>query len=50
MILELNFIKEANYHFDIKKAKGLLRNLMIRTSTSGDLMVLIQFFYEDQEK
>ena len=23
---------------------------MIRTSTTGDLMVLIQFFYEDQEK
>ena len=30
--------------FDIKNQKGLLRNLMIRTSNSGELMVLVQFF------
>lgn len=36
--------------FNLKKQEGLLRTLMIRTSTTGDLMVLIQFFYEDKEK
>tara|TARA_B100000965_G_scaffold45710_2_gene33616 strand:- start:374 stop:1786 length:1413 start_codon:yes stop_codon:yes gene_type:complete len=36
--------------FDIKNQKGLLRNLMIRTSNSGELMVLIQFFYDDKDK
>ena len=43
-------LKNKLSFFDIKKQEGLLRNLMIRTSTTGDLMVLIQFFYEDQEK
>ena len=43
-------LKNRLSFFDIKKQEGLLRNLMIRTSTTGDLMVLIQFFYEDQEK
>lgn len=33
--------------FDIRKQEGLLRNLIIRTSTTGDLMVIVQFFYED---
>ena len=43
-------LKNKYSFFDIKKQEGFLRNLMIRTSTTGDLMVLIQFFYEDQEK
>ena len=34
--------------FDLKKQEGLLRNLIIRTSTTGDLMVILQVFYEDQ--
>lgn len=36
--------------FDIKNQKGLLRNLMIRTSNSGELMVLVQFFYNDKNE
>ncbi|HZH69851.1 MAG TPA: 23S rRNA (uracil(1939)-C(5))-methyltransferase RlmD [Flavobacteriaceae bacterium] len=36
--------------FDIKKQEGLLRTLMIRTTSTGELMVLVQFFYEDKEK
>ena len=36
-------------YFDIKNQKGLLRNLMIRTTTSNDLMVLIQFFEADMK-
>ena len=36
--------------FDIRKQEGLLRNLIIRTSSTGELMVLVAFFYEDKEK
>ena len=36
-------------YFDIQNHTGLLRNLMIRTSSTNDLMVLIQF-YEDDKK
>lgn len=36
--------------FNTRNQKGLLRTMMIRTSTTGDLMVLIQFFKEDTKK
>ncbi|MAN59897.1 MAG: 23S rRNA (uracil(1939)-C(5))-methyltransferase RlmD [Flavobacteriaceae bacterium] len=40
--------KELNLSFfNPRKQEGLLRTLMIRTSTTGDLMVLVQFFYDD---
>lgn len=35
--------------FDPRKQEGLLRTLMIRTSSTGQTMVLVQFFKEDQE-
>ncbi|MEP1034777.1 23S rRNA (uracil(1939)-C(5))-methyltransferase RlmD [Ekhidna sp.] len=35
--------------YDVKKQVGLLRNLIIRTTTTGDLMVILQVFYRDQE-
>ncbi len=34
--------------FDIHNQVGFLRNLIIRTATTGDLMVIVQFFYEDK--
>ena len=34
-------------YFDIRNQQGLLRNLMIRTSSTNDLMVLMQFFEDD---
>ncbi|TAG53771.1 MAG: 23S rRNA (uracil(1939)-C(5))-methyltransferase RlmD [Cytophagales bacterium] len=34
--------------FDIKNANGLLRNLIIRTTSTGELMVIVQFFYDDE--
>lgn len=34
--------------FDLKSQEGLLRNLIIRTSTTGDLMVIVQFFQADE--
>nr|WP_321222662.1 23S rRNA (uracil(1939)-C(5))-methyltransferase RlmD [uncultured Psychroserpens sp.] len=36
--------------FNTRNQTGLLRTMMIRTSTTGDLMVMIQFFKEDKEK
>jgi len=33
--------------FNLREQSGLLRTLMIRTSSTGEVMVLIQFFYED---
>ncbi len=35
--------------FNARDKKGLLRTLMIRTSSTGELMVLVQFFYEDKQ-
>ncbi|SLJ95134.1 23S rRNA (uracil1939-C5)-methyltransferase [Salegentibacter salarius] len=50
-----NFVKEYATDndlsfFNARKQEGLLRTLMIRTSSTGELMVLIQFFHEDKEK
>ncbi len=36
--------------FDPRAQEGLLRTLMIRTSSTQQLMVLIQFYYEDKAK
>lgn len=50
-----NFIKAfAQKHqisfFDPKVQQGMLRTLMIRISSIGEIMVLIQFFHEDKPK
>ncbi|APD07979.1 23S rRNA (uracil(1939)-C(5))-methyltransferase [Flavobacteriaceae bacterium UJ101] len=36
--------------FDLYNQEGFLRTLMIRTSSTGELMVLIQFFKENKEQ
>lgn len=36
--------------FNTRKQEGFLRTLMIRTSSTGDVMVLLQFFKEDEAK
>ncbi|HLN95171.1 MAG TPA: 23S rRNA (uracil(1939)-C(5))-methyltransferase RlmD [Flavobacterium sp.] len=36
--------------FDPRHHGGLLRTLMIRTASTGEVMVLIQFYQEDREK
>ena len=36
-------------YFDIRNQNGLLRNLIIRTSSTNDLMVLVQFFEDDKK-
>ena len=45
------FCLENDYSFfDLRKQDGLMRTLMIRTSSTGELMVIVVFFYEDKEK
>jgi 23S rRNA (uracil1939-C5)-methyltransferase len=49
-----NFIKQyADYNnlkfFDRRIQSGLLRNIIIRTSTTGDLMLIVCFFSEQKE-
>jgi len=43
-------IKNELEFFNTRNQTGLLRTLMIRTSTTRDLMVLVQFFKEDNLK
>jgi len=37
-------------YFDIRKQTGFLRNLIIRTASTGELMVVVVFYHEDKEK
>ena len=44
------FADENNLtYFDIRNQEGLLRNLMVRTSSTNDLMVLVQFYENDKK-
>lgn len=44
------FSEENNLSFfDLKAQEGLTRNLIIRTSGTGGLMVIVQFFHDDKE-
>lgn len=50
-----NFIREYAFEngltfFDIKNHEGFLRNLIIRTSTTGDLMVILAVYHEDTQE
>lgn len=36
--------------FDLREQKGFLRNLIIRNTSSGEVMVIMVFFYEDSRK
>ncbi|MCC9167841.1 23S rRNA (uracil(1939)-C(5))-methyltransferase RlmD [Pontibacter sp. XAAS-A31] len=35
--------------YDVMKQEGLLRNLIVRTANTGELMVILQVKYDDQE-
>ncbi len=37
-------------YFDIKEQKGFLRTLIIRTTFTGELMIILTFYHEDIEK
>jgi 23S rRNA (uracil1939-C5)-methyltransferase len=36
--------------YDLKNKAGFLRNLIIRTTSTGEIMVIVNFFREEQEK
>ena len=36
--------------FDLRNQEGLMRTLIVRTSSTGELMVIVVFFHEDIEK
>lgn len=45
------FARENNLtFFDIRNQKGFLRTLIIRTSSTGQTMVILTLFHEDREK
>jgi len=45
------FAEENNYtFFDLKIQEGLLRTLIIRTASTGDVMVLVVFYDDDKNK
>lgn len=48
-IKEYAFANDLSF-FDIRAQEGFLRTLIIRTSTTGDLMVIVVFYHEDIEK
>lgn len=50
-----NFVREYALEkgltfFDIKEQKGLLRNLIIRTSTTGEVMVIVSFYDNNSDQ
>ncbi len=42
-------LKNNLQFFDLRKQNGFLRTLIIRTSLTDELMVIVVFFYEDEE-
>lgn len=34
--------------FDLRKQEGFLRTMMVRTTSTGELMLIVVFFYEDE--
>jgi len=43
-------IKEGYSFYDLKGHSGVLRNLIVRTSSTGEVMVIVVFAYADQEQ
>ncbi|WP_280743748.1 MULTISPECIES: 23S rRNA (uracil(1939)-C(5))-methyltransferase RlmD [unclassified Parabacteroides] len=44
------FSHEGYPFFDLRNQEGFMRTLIIRTSSTGELMVIVVFFYEDEDK
>ncbi len=46
-----DYCNEKGYtFFDLKNRGGLMRNLIIRTSSTGEVMLIVVFYEEDEEK
>lgn len=43
-------VKNQLEFFDIREHKGFLRTLIIRTSSKGEVMVILTFYHEDEKK
>jgi 23S rRNA (uracil1939-C5)-methyltransferase len=43
-------LKNQYSFFDLRNQNGLLRNIIIRTSTTGELMLIVVFFEDDKSK
>lgn len=43
-------VKNELEFFDIREQKGFLRTLILRTSSNGEVMVIVSFFHEDKTK
>jgi 23S rRNA (uracil1939-C5)-methyltransferase len=43
-------IRQSLQFFDLREQKGFLRNIVIRNSLEGKVMVIVVFFHEDVEK
>ena len=46
-----NFCLERDYpFFDLRNQEGLMRNLIIRTTSTGEVMLIVVFFRDDREQ
>lgn len=50
-----NFIRQYCYDknytfFDLRNRGGLMRNLIVRTSTTGELMVIVVFYDDEKDQ
>lgn len=46
-----SFCKEHGFSFfDLRNQHGLMRNIIIRTSTTGEVMLIVVFYENDEEK
>uniref|UniRef100_UPI0032166794 23S rRNA (uracil(1939)-C(5))-methyltransferase RlmD n=1 Tax=uncultured Draconibacterium sp. TaxID=1573823 RepID=UPI0032166794 len=43
-------VKNKLEFFDIREQKGFLRTLIIRTSSTGEIMVILTFYHEDEKE
>ncbi len=44
------FSHDGYSFFNLRHQEGLMRTLMIRTTSTGDLMVVVVFYYEDKDR
>jgi 23S rRNA (uracil1939-C5)-methyltransferase len=49
---EIKAFSIANHYtfFDLRNQNGLMRNIIIRTSTTGEVMLIVVFYEDDKEK
>ncbi len=46
-----DFARKNDYtFFDLRNQEGFLRNMIVRTSTTGEIMLIVAFYHEDEAK